>query len=417
MSRIIAELMGTSQPRLRLSLDRLESAVGNQGVDAQLTGEIITKIHLHTKALGLDPLDTTGPELYHGLLTLAAVHDRFLAKHLGGSDPTDVRDMLTRIQKCANELDVPRSVWVVKPSVAKRLLKKHPPKQLMKYLKYRSVDSLIKREPVSEILSTLRFIESETWMKKFIGSYASLTSSDFEHRNIQIIVLPADRWRNATASYVARTGNILTHLKEFGVITILPMPVDHVRGITIALLPRILHSMNELRAYSTYFKLHQVRPNFGPVISDVIVNEPAHYVTIAGQSVHWRLLQRHFHTSSSGAVPEFFEPHVMRDDLYWRKAEAIMYGIEPALHFWHDMDYVGAFIDGRPVSFNILDVSQNLINSVPYGSRGYSHLVQSLQNEIVLRYLKHQVLESQASHQLNDIINPEQILIKEHIRI
>jgi hypothetical protein len=411
MTRVLSELLNAEEPLFGMAIKRLEQASGNSSVDVRLTAEIIGKVHMKMRALGLDPSDTTGRELYRALFNLVKKHDEFLAERIGGEDPTDVQKMLPRIKEVAEALDVPKKAWVMKYSVAKRLLKAMPPKKVMKQLNYRSVDSMIKRESVGEIFGALRFLETTEWNNKFIGSYKTLKPTDFEVRDIEIIHLDESKWGATASQYVKKKRHNITHLKELGVVLLLPLPIKRMPGITITALPLLLHYINEIRLYSSFFKMQQVRSDFSAILIDTLISDPGKHAEIGGQHLHWRVIHRYFGDPENNH-PDIFEPHVEPEDLTWRKTEEIIYRLEPALHFWHDMDYVAVEFDGIPISFNLMDVAVSYVNDLPYGAQSVHHFRESLWNEIYIRYLGEKSLEKQVLKQLdNEMIVPEILAI------
>ncbi len=409
MSHTLSELLGAIEPMFSLSIRELEQVSGQPGQDIRLTAEIIGKVHLRTRELGLDPKDTTGPELYEALVQLAKRHDQFLLKVIGAPRPSRVEDVVPRVVELFESLDLPRSVWTLKPASARKLLKKMPPKRLMKQLGYKSVDSMLKREAISELFAGLRLVESQAWLDKFIHSYKYLTASDFELRRLQVIQLDAKRWGAIAPGYVARRHHHLTHLKELGVIAIVPMPMSELPGICLSTLLLLLHYANELRLYSTWFKFHQLRPQFGNILVDTLLHDPNNAAIVAGQHLHWRVVQRYYGRQTHH--PEIFEPHIQAEDLLWRQAEDVLYRIEPALKFWQDMDYVGAMQPaGVPVSFNLMDMCVNYCNHLPYSGRVAYHLRTALWNEIFMRYLGQQTIEQQLLKQLDTNNEPLTVL-------
>ncbi|HSX27648.1 MAG TPA: hypothetical protein VLG25_02605 [Patescibacteria group bacterium] len=413
MSKFLSDLLGATEPMFGIALKQLEQASANPSADVRLTAEIIGKVHLKTRELGLDPRDTTGAELYQALINLTEKHDGFLVKRIGGTNPDDVHDLLPRIKLVIEQLNIPKSCWVLKNSVAKRLLSNMPPKKVMKHLGYRSVDSMLKREPLAEVFGALRFAESPDWLNNFLAKYKKLQPSDFETREISIVQLDAKRWGKLTESFVHKKRHNITHLKELGVILMLPMPMAKMKGITITVLPLLLHYINEIRLYSAYFKLQQVKPDFGEILVGTLVADPGNHAIMAGQQIHWRVIQRYFGKLETEYHPEIFEPHVQPEDLHWRKAEEILYNLEPALHFWHDMDYVGKMHAGRPISFNLMDLAVGYVNSTPYSNRTIYHMRESLWNEIFIRYMGEKTLENQVLKQLdNEMVAPEVISSK-----
>lgn len=410
MSKFISELLGAAEPMFSNAIKQLEQTTGNPSVDIRMTAEIEGKVDMKFRQLGLKPDDTTGEELYHALISLIAKHDKFLAKRIGVNDPSDVQALLPKMKKTVEELDMPKKVWVLKNSVAKRLLKKTPPKKIMHYLGYKSADSMIKREPIHEIFASMRFAEDPVWLNRFLEKYKQLKPSDFETRDIEIIMMDRKKWGSITEAFVHKKKHNITHLKELGVIVMLPMPMKQMHGIAITVLPLLLHYVNEIRLYSSFFKLQQVKPDFGEILVDTIIADPGKHAVMAGQHIHWRVIQRYFGKLKDEYHPEIFEPHVQPEDLHWRKAEEALFTIEPALHFWYDYDYVGLMRDGRPIAMSMMDVAISYVNDLPYQEGAIYHFRESLWNEILIRYLGQETLESQILKQLdNEMIAPEQL--------
>ncbi len=410
MSRLLSELLGAAEPMFTGTVQQLERLSGSPNIDVRLTAEIATKVRQKTRELGLDPKDTTAKELYHALQGLVQIHDNFLVKALGGSDPTDVADLLPRIIRKVESLPQTKRCWVLKHSVAKRLLKEMPPKQVMKHLGHRSIDSMLKRENIDELFVALQLAQSPAWLLRFTASYKKLQPSDFETRPISIVQLSPKRWQALGQEYAEQKRHAITYVKELGVIAVLPMPVEHLRGICITLLPLLIHAMNEIRLYSAFFKLQQVKPDFAKVIVTTLTAEPEGIVSLAGQPIHWRIVQRFYGSQIPGHHPEVFEPHVQPEDLHWRQAEELLYRIEPALKFWEGLDYVGTATTGQPVSLNLLDNAISYCNDLPYGQQVVSHFQESLWSEVFMRYMGHETIEQLVLEQLDVAINQPELL-------
>lgn len=411
MSKMLSELLGAKEPLFTNALRQLELASGNPSADIRLSAEITGKVQLKTKELGLDPDDTTGEELYHALLNLIEQHDHHLVKQIGGSDPGDFATLMPLMKKAWESVDTPRSAWVLKKSVAKRMLQDMPPPTIMKTLRYRSVNSMLKNENLFEIYGALRFAESPEWLNKFNEGYKKLRPSDFQTRQITVVEMPARRWGSLTEPFIHKKKHNITHLKELGVILMLPIPpTAHLRGITIFALPLLFHYLNEIRLYSSFFKLKQVQPNFGEIVVETLIADPSKASVMAGQNIHWRVIQRYFARLENEHHPEIFEPHVQPEDLHWRKAEELLYEVDPELGFWRDLDYVGVMHGKRPLTLNMLDVAASYVNNLPYAKRAMYHFVDSLWNEIFIRYMGEKNLETQILEQLdNDLIEPEDL--------
>lgn len=406
---MLSELLGATEPMFSLALQQLEKASGNESVDVRLTSEIIGKVRLKTQELGLDPDDTTGKELYFALLNKIEQNDEHLVKQIGGTDPNDAAALMPLMKKAWDDFKTPKSCWVLKRSVAKRMLKDMPPKNIMKHLNYRSIDSMLKNENLAEIYGALRFAEDPKWLNSFNETYKKLKPSDFETREIEIVMMPADRWGDIAAPFIHKKKHNITHLKELGVILMLPI-TGSMRGITIFALPLLFHYLNEIRLYSAFFKLQQVKPDFGEILVTTLIADPPKGAIMAGQDIHWRVIQRYFGKLESEYHPEIFEPHVQPEDLHWRRAEDMLYELAPELSFWKDLDYVATMHAKRPITFNVLDVAASYVNKLPYKDRAIYHFRESLWTEIFVRYMGQKTLEQQVLRQLNNsMIEPEDL--------
>jgi hypothetical protein len=409
MAKVLRDLLDAEEPIFSLSLQQLERASGRHGTDARLIGEIAEKMHESMKTLQLDHKDTTDRELYAATLARIQQDNDRVTKLIGGTDADDVKAMVPLIVKAVEAMDINRSCWVLKRSVAKRLLKTMPPEKLMKHLGYRSVDSMLKHENIDEVYTALRFSEGGEWLNQYNELFKTVKPSDFETRDISIVVMNHEKYVGLAEHFVEKKLHNITHTKEMGVIVVVPMKVDRMKGITLKSLPLIFHYINEIRLYSAFFKLKQVNKNFGETVVETLIADPGNAAQMVGTHVHWRVIQRYFGKMKDESHPEAFEPHVHPEDLHWRRAEENLAQLDPEMKFWCDLDYVAKLADdGQPVTFNMMDVSLAYSNSEPYESRYVYHFRESLWNEIFMRYMGHKNLEDSILGQLdNDMIAPE----------
>lgn len=409
MAKVLRDLLDAEEPIFSLSLQQLERASGNHGTDARLIGELTEKMHHATAELGLDKQDTTDRELYGAMLSRIKTDNDRVTQLIGGTDADDVKAMVPLIVTAVEGMDINRSCWVLKRSVAKRLLGTMPPEKLMKHLGYRSVDSMLKHENIDEVYTALRFSEGPEWLNKYNELFKTVTPSDFETRDISIVVMDHDKYVDLAEHFVEKKLHNITHTKEMGVIVVVPMHAERMKGITLKSLPLIFHYINEIRLYSSFFKLKQVEKNFGETVVETLIADTGTAAQMSGQYVHWRVIQRYFGKMKDENHPEAFQPHVHPEDLHWRRAEDLLAQLDPEMAFWQEMDYVGQLADdGQPLTFNLMDVSLAYSNSEPFEGRYYYHFRESLWNEIFIRYMGHKNLEDQILNQLdNDMIAPE----------
>ncbi len=412
MSRMLSELLDAKEPLFSMSVKQLEKESGNPSADIRLTAEIAGRVHLKIEELGLDPDDTTPEELYYALLTHVEKDNERITHELLGlpKGTTTIRELVPPIVDIVNSSKVPKKCWALKRSVAKRLLKKMPPINMMKTLGYRSIDSMLKNEPFDEMYTALRFSEGADWLNQYDQLFKSVRPSDFEERNIRIVVMDHDKWVDLAQHYVEKKRHNVTHTKELGVIVVVPMKQDSMRGLPLKTMSLLFHYINEIRLYSAFFKLKSTHPKFGEEIVDTLIADPSKAAVMAGQHIHWRVIQRYFGKLKDESHPEAFQPHVQPEDLHWRKAEDALYDLDEQLSFWRDLDYVAMPAKGLPVALNLMDVALAYSNEENFNNRYVYHFRDSLWNEIFMRYMGEKVLEQQVLEQLdNDMIEPEHL--------
>ncbi len=411
MCKLLAELTSTDKQVMKEMINRLERSSGDPGVDLRLTGEIYGSLHMKMRGLGLDPKDTTPRELYHSLLNLASLHDQFLADKLGATEPTNPEVVLPLVVRLIERMGAPKHAWAMKASAAKRLLKATPPKQLMKSLHYRSVDSMLKRESPFQLITVARHTEPATWQQKFTESYKKLKSNDFENRDVEVLYLTKGQWPYIGKAYALSHHTNILHTPEAAAIAILPMPSTDLSGITLISLLLVLHYINEIRGQATYWKLHHMHPEFAKRLISDVTSPVVSHATVAGQPIHWRVVHQYYGSQSVNKHPEIFQPHVQPEDMAYRKAEHTLFHFEPALHFWHNTDYVALPQDGQlPVSFNLMDVAINLVNRLPYERRVSYHNRDAVWNELYSRYVGQKALERQLLKQLDQQMGSASVL-------
>jgi hypothetical protein len=412
MTRFLSEALGAEEPTFSRSIQQLERAAGRPGTDIRLTASILQQTRTKLAALGLDPEDTTGPELYAALLARLRRDEETArtALHIAESaTPTEatasVLDFL-RMQTAAG------GVFALKTSVAKRMLKKKPPKVAMKRLGYRSVDSMLKHESAAELYMAALICESAAWQRGFREQYARLGPSDFETKKIALIHPASKRWQVLAQEYVTQAHHTMMSFPELGAVVILPMQ-QAVDGLAITTLLLVAEEMNGIRSHSSYAKLQQVKPDFGKIVQKTALSEPYTSARLAGQPVPWRMIQRYYARFTNAYHPEVFEPHVQSDDLVWTSGEELLTRLHPDLAFWDGAAALGLLHDGAIVSCNVLDVALSYCNQLSFSDRIVHFVRDTVWHELMMRYLNEENLEAAVHQQLAGELAPPLVQVAE----
>jgi hypothetical protein len=399
MTRFLSQALGAVEPIFSQGIQQLEHAAGRPSTDIQLTSEIMQRMRQKIADLGLDPDDTTGPELYGALHERLKHDEQLLRESLSIAADADANTIIQQVQKTLESYEMPKKIFALKGSVAKRLLKKKIPKNTMKQLGYRSADSMLKHESAAAIYAAASIVEPATWHRNFREQYAKLSPSDFEMRKAAIVRPSSKRWEQLAADYVSSVKHNIMSFPELGAVVLLPL--DHqVDGLAMATFLLTLEEMNAIRAHSSYAKLQQVQPDFGTIIQRSSVSEPFTSATLAGQAVPWRMIQRYYSRFSQAYHPEIFEPHVQADDLQWFDGEAVLATVAPELAFWKDTQCLGFVHDGEIVSCNALDVALGYCNHLAFTDRIVHFVRDNLWHELMMRYLNQENLERAVHQQL-----------------
>lgn len=405
MSRVLSTLLGAREVSFRLQLQQLERAAGLPSADIRLAAQLMQATRQKIRELGLDPADTTGRELYAALQTKLQRDEVLVRANMNLRADIDPVDMLEHVQRKLNKLDQHSDLYVIKQAKAKQILKKLKPKATMKRLGYRSMDSMLKHEAVGQLLAACQMSESAEWHEAKLKEYAKLQPNDFEPKKPHFVVPTTKQWPALAEVHTQKHKHTIVTVPEMGTVVILPMRKD-LPGLTITTFVLALHALNDMRALSTYLKLQQVRPDFGKIVSEVIVSEPLTDVELGGEPLSWRSIHWFYGHGHAAYHPEVFEPHVQPEDLAWHSIEQSIVTLHPVLGFWEETEMLGLLDGADAVSLNILDVALGVCNKLAYTNRALHNMRESLGRELVAHYLHQDNLQTMLAGSLDSQLTP-----------
>lgn len=406
MSRVLANILGAAEPAFRQQIDRLEHAAGMPGADIRLMMEIINETRAKIRDLGLDPHDTTGPELY-GALKIRLNEDEQRVREAYGLRPeSTTADVLQAVKRHLDDVSLATHTFALKTSVARALLKKLQPKTTMKKLGYRSLDSMLKHEPAAQTLAAASLIEPAEWQKKRLEAYKKFKAGDFEVRRASFFVPTAKHWPEITAQVTSSYKHHMIVVPELGSVVLLPLERD-MPGLAITTLLLAVNSVNDMRSLGSYLKLQQVRPDYGKVFAEAMRQEPLAAADLGGEPLPWKAVQWFYGRGHSAYYPDAFEPHVQPDDLSWHDAENVLAQLHSALEFWQGSQLLSLLDGTHPVSLNMLDVALSVCNGLDYSQRIVQHMRTSLNRELLARYLHQENLQALLMGKLDEQLAPD----------
>lgn len=386
MTRTLSALLGVEPLSFRDMIQRLEASKGHPSADIRITTDVAQRSRQALHFLGLAKQDTTPEELYAVLKTRILHDDQTARQALGVAVDAAPSEVVVSAARAVERLCGDQRVLGMKNSVAKRLLKKVPPKRTLKQLGYRSLDSMLKHEPAAAVYTAATLIESATWKKRFRDQYIGLTPHDFEERTLEIHTPQAERWHRFSDQLTRHHKQTVFAAREFGAVIALPTEVSLP---SFALVQTLLCAQAASTVYSVsvFFKLQQMKPEFGAVVLKTVNSEPTTVARLLERPVSWYTIHQFYGRAQGAFNQSLLEPHIQPADMVWLHPEAILARLHPSLEFWTQTVYTALVRDGVYVSLNVLDAALNVCNSLPFGRHHSTHMRHQLWQELMLRYL------------------------------
>jgi hypothetical protein len=309
--------------------------------------------------------DDDSHKVYNAIIEKLKRDDQKLFEILG--EPScDSKDSCENMVSLLKDLSGVGPNFFLKEEVAREMLMKVPPENILKALGYQNTQELLEKEDLRQVYSALRFVESSEWMnEKFVPLYDNLRPSDFEEREIDVIVIEG-KWMKVAEKFVQKKYHNVSHLKELGVVFIIPLKVD-TPGEMLRVFSLVLHYLHEVTFYSKLFKKYRNSDEIGKKIVSLIRGDVTE-VKLEGEN-KWRIVQRYLAKDNPDDF-RLFEPHVNPETLHWDKAENNLTQLDTRYEdldftFWKNLNFVGDFFPNKDekelISFNLIDSIMSLV--------------------------------------------------------
>ena len=396
----IAQLLRTPEETLAEVFSKMEKITGKTGVADKISEENRVVVEQKLKELGISQEKADGPYVEAEILRKTSEADAAFFEFLGKSNFASQEGCQKLVDLVRGIKTGPAKGFFIKEEKLKSFLYLNPPKNILRELNYKSVEEMLAKEDFYEIFAALRFVENERWLNEiFFRPYNDLVADNFEEREIKITVLSA-KWESIGAKFVGKKLHNISHLKEVGMVFMIPMAKENFPGQSLETFSLILHYLHEIDFYCRLFKKYAVGLNFGSNLVKLVSGQVLSS-RLSGESMNWRIIQRYL-AKIDPQDPRLFEAHVNPETVHWFKAEKEMDELgqkhpELKLDFWRGMDdFAGeVFPAGKRgeeiVSFDLLD---NLI-SLTHGGLGKRlyHQQEALWNNIFIEFMGEEKLE------------------------
>jgi hypothetical protein len=336
-------------------------------------------------------------DVYDALISKVESDDLRIFQYLKNPQLSEPKDC-QRIVNLVKDISPKRKGFFLKKEVAERFLKAEPPRKILKALGYQSVDEMLAKEDLLEVYSGLRFLEEPEWLNnRFFKQYQGLKPTDFEEREIEVKVL-GSQWVEAAEKFVQKKYHNISHLKELGVIFVIPISLK-VSGEVLRTLSLLVHYFYEVYFYSDLIKsfaensLKEFPEKFISLLrGDVLNNLPA---PSSDERRSFLIIQRYLAKDDENDH-RLFLPHLNPEALHWDRAEESLAKIE-GLDFWKDLDWIGDFFKIETgneilISFNLVDTIMSLVKEKEMIKYLYHHQ-EAFWNKIFIAYFGQEKME------------------------
>jgi len=392
----------------------MASITGQEGVIEKIAEENDLLVNRTLDEIGLSK--ASGAQEVRQALQSRLIHlDKELFQILDKPDLSKISKVCGKLCEASISLVNQQMGFFIKRDRAVELLSENPPKNLLEFFGYANVEELIAKESFESVFAALRFTQTTEWMHNFFDTaYNNLGPDDFEEKAIRLKVLE-EKWLKVAEKFLEKKYHNVSHLKELGIIFIIPLKLDTPGEIT-RIFTLILHYLNEVPFYSKLFRKFISEENFSEKLKsllrgDVLDKSKAESLK---SKADWLIIQRYLAKDDENDS-RLFMPHINPEAEHWFKAEESLAKLPMKAEdtkglnfgFWKGLDFVGDFLknDGGEelVSFDLIDVVMTLVQKEKI--KYLYHQQEALWNKIFIEYL--------GRNKMNELI--EQNVIKGYI--
>lgn len=349
------------------------------------------------KNLGLDENDTTPRELYYALRHKASDTNKKFEEKLGINQEDSPEVVCQKMIKFVESLKIPNDVWAVKNPVVKRMLKKQPPKRLLKALGLRSIDSVLKRSQPGELLAMAYKSETPEWTKKMQQQLKSLSPTDFQTEKIHIFNADAAKAEKLRKTAL-KDSNIITSICESGTILITPPP-KRFELDTLGLALLLVHELHQLRVHSSYLRHISVKNDFGARLYRAANSGlPG---SIKDARIGWKQLHKHLNINPR-SIGKIEQPYLQPEDIITSGPFELMEDSLADGKFWKDGSILFMKDNKNTASMHLMDVIINASNQFPYEKAANTYLKMYIWEDLGARYLQNSPIESDVISEIDE---------------
>lgn len=379
---------------------KMEKLTGKKGVAEKIYNENQAVVNQKLSDLGISAEKADAQFVETEILRKIKEADASFYEFLGKPDYSSSEGYKRMIEVLKSAKPGSEKGFFLKEEKLKAFIFLNPPQNIIKELGYKNAEELLAKENIYHIFAALRFAESEKWLNQiFFRPYHDLIPDNFEEREIKIEVLP-EKWAKIGEKFVGKKLHNISHLKEAGMIFIIPAKNNGFAGQSLETFTLLFHYLYEVEFYSRLFQKSFSLSNFGLRLVEYL-SAKVSALPLPQESNYWRIIPRYL-AKLNDSDPRLFEPHINPEPLHWLKAESDIDELtkknpQIKLDFWRGIDdFTGEIFPAGKRGEDI--ISFDLIDSIIFLGRGgigkyLYHQQEALWNKIFIEFMGQDKLE------------------------
>jgi len=392
----LAQILRTDQEIIKSLEERTGGFVGKKGILDNVVKEN-KELIVHRLCLLKLGTGSSLKEVAKALEKKLIQDEKKIRQLFNGADLSKKEDC-EKILEFAKRAVNPVSGLFLKKEKAAEFLRKTPPQNIIKFLGYGNVKELLAKENLLEVFASLRFGESKEWLNNvFFKQYSGLTIKDFEVREIEAFAF-SEKFAPLAKDFIEKKYHNLSHLKELGVIFVVPTASLAGQGQLMKVFSLAFHYFYEVQFYADLFAEYSPDKDFVQKLVSLLRGDVPEPIIDLSSSA-WLVIQRYLEKEDANAL-SLMVPHINPESIHWTKAQNKIAKINPELEFWHNLDWVGDYFKDDAgaevfVTFNLVDIAMILADKAK-GKKYTYHQREAMWNRIFQGYFGWELLEKYA---------------------
>lgn len=377
---------------------KMGKITGKANVMEEIVADIEAKTAQKLKELNLE--NPKAEQVFNALLNKLKEHDQKLFEHFKKPDFNKIegyRAVLSGVKEIVGEMPG----LYIKKEPALKLFRKSPPRKIMGALGYTDLEKMLAQEDWFELFAALRVVEDQDWVNKvFFAPYGDVAPEDFEQRDIKMLVMP-EKWAKIAAKFQKTKLHHMSHLKELGLVFVIPMGASGASGELIYLFFMTMHYLHEVSWHSKLFEGYSRDKDFAQKIINALKVKTSRLPLPNEDKMSFRIVPAYLakHDPNDWRLKE---PRINPEAWHYTKTaydikEFARSFPEAGLGFWDDTNYVAKYFPDQNgetlISFNLFDTGIALLKRAGFEAKYLYHQQEALWNEIFIRYMGQQALD------------------------